>query len=296
MSPPCPSPPPSPPPLSPRPSPRPTPVASPPPPAPTASALPASPSCPLCNEPLPPNQRVCNDCAKALPKLNNLLTVREEHTNQITRHNRRLKTLKTVALAAIPVALASVAVIAFGRWFTPHAPFDQYPTTRAQAVEEMLSDIQDGSNTAYDNALHLIATHTPARDDACKSAFKLMHDDFLQRYGQNWLPLAQIDNILPDLDTQFIPFSITIHNDVYHITSQALASADPHDSAAPAPSLHFPENGKQHFAISQIEEYAVLADASIARRDPLKLHDDQLSADIKSQANTLHPPTPPTSQ
>ena len=278
---------------------RPRPRASAPPPSPATSSLPTSTHCTLCIETLPPNQRVCNDCAAELPKLNNLFTLREEHTNQITRHNRRLKTLKTLALAAIPVALASIALISFGRWFTPQTPYtsaDQFPTTRAQAIEQLLADIQDGSGPAYENALHLLSSNTrqsadATKDQAYKSAFKLMHDDFLQKYGQRWLALAQVDNLLPDLDTQFIPFSITIHNDVYHITSQALAPTD-----VPAPTLHFPENGKQHFAISQIEEYAVLPDASVAHRDPLKLHDDPLSPDLKFHANTLPPGTPPDSQ
>ena len=171
------------------PFPAPTPVASPPPPAPTASALPASPRAAPLQRTAPPTKMRLQRLL-VLPKLNNLLTVREEHTNQITRHNRRLKTLKPShsppSRLRSPPSPSSPS--ADGSPCTH--PSINTPPISAQAVEEMLSDIQDGSNTAYDNALHLIATHTPARDDACKSAFKLMHDDFLQRYGQNWLPGA----------------------------------------------------------------------------------------------------------
>jgi hypothetical protein len=255
-------------------------IASPTPPLTRSDVTAPAALCPLCNGPLPLGHRVCIECTQEMPNLEKLLALREKHTKLILRNKRRRKIARSVAIAFVPIALASLALIAYGRWLAPPDPLDHYPTTRAEAVQEILSDIQQGTDKSYDTALDLMSTRAgkPANADAdraYKSAFAHMHDDFLQKYGADWLTKAQIENLFPDDNGPLVPFAITLKNDVYHVTAQSLTPA------------RSPQNGKQRFGIFEITEYPILPAA--LRRAPLKLDDSPSANDFKAQANTQLP-------
>jgi hypothetical protein len=84
-----------------------------------------------------------------------------------------------------------------------------------------------------------------------------MHDDFLSKYGPNWPAQATVQNEEPGSSDEVVPFLITLNHDEYHIQSQAQISTE---AAIEAIVNHddYPENGKRHFGIRDIEEYSLL--------------------------------------
>jgi hypothetical protein len=221
-------------------------------------------TCPNCNTPVIGNRKLCIKCHRDVTKMDHIVA-RRAARSQIDPEAKIGHALgKTIKYAIYLLLLAIAVFISYGTWmmFHPPGPFDDYPTTRADAVRQLLNNIALGTDDGYEKAFRLISrrirmTNNPRESDRYKMVYTQMHDTFLSKYGPDWPATATIQNLDPGSTDEIVPFLITLNHDEYHIQSQAQVSiagaienAMSHDD--------YPENGKRHFGIRDIEEYSLL--------------------------------------
>ncbi len=243
--------------------------------------------CPLCGELILPEQTACrchawqalkrvkwaaSDWAATLPRERQprptiVRPKRQTVKRKSTGNNWFEAMLGSIMAMGITgfvgcMVLGLAAVVGYAAWslIFPSGPFDNYPTTRVQAVQQILGNIAQGSDQGYENAFGMVSfrvrfTGNKHEDVLYKSAFKQMHDDFAKKYGANWETRARIESSLPGSTAEIVPYKVTIDGDVYHVDTQVQISST--DSLQGAMSNDvYPENGKRHFGVLGIEEYS----------------------------------------
>ena len=255
------------------------------PPAPPAASASSSPTqvqkplpdfCPACNAPTLPGRRICIKCNRDMTKLDKLLAMRAENSKVSAEEKVGAAIGKIIKLVVIVVVVAALAFVGWGMYVSvnPPGPFAQYPTKRADAVQQILAHIQEGTDKSYKNAFNLIsfrerATNNPNEDGLYKMVYKRMHDEFAQKYGNDWLSTAKIEN--PDIANhdEIVPFTLTMPNgDVYHIDTEAQISVTQAvaNLTVRRDKPEYFENGKRHFGILEIEEYTVHPQSTMQER------------------------------
>ncbi len=168
-----------------------------------------------------------------------------------------------IKLAFVLVVLGAFGFMGYGGWLMFHPPgaFDDYPTMRSEAVTQILSNISQGTDEGYEKAFRLISLRvrtTPNKNEDVlyKNKFILMHDDFLRKYGSDWLAKAKIESDDPGSVAEIVVFTVTLQGDVYHVLTQAQMSLDASFERGVGDSS-LAENGKRHFGIEEIYEYTI---------------------------------------
>jgi hypothetical protein len=238
----------------------------------TPAAAPSAPKplpdfCPACGAPTLPGRRICIKCNRDMTKLDKLLAMRAANAKASTEAKVGVAVGIFLKVAVIVIVLGAFAFIGWGIYASvnPGGPFDDYPVKRADAVHDILADIQTGTDKSYKKAFELVsfrerATNNPNEDQLYKMVYKKMHDEFAQKYGNDWLSTVKIENAEPDSTEEVVPFTVTMPNgDVYHVDTEAQISVTQAVANLTVrrdkPEYH--ENGKRHFGILEIEEYTV---------------------------------------
>jgi hypothetical protein len=221
-------------------------------------------ACPNCNTPVIGNRRLCIKCHRDVTKMDHIVAQRAARDKTDTEAKIGNALGKTLKIAFFCLLLGIGVFLFYGAWMMFHPPglFDDYPTTRADAVHQLLNNIALGTDDGYEKAFRLISrrirqTNNLRESDRYKMVYTRMHDDFLAKYGPDWAAKAVVQNEDPGSTDQVVPFRITLNHDEYHILSQAQLSAA---SAVEQIMTHedFPENGKRRFGIADIAEYSLL--------------------------------------
>lgn len=237
--------------------------------------------------------------------MDKLLALRAEHAKVSTEEKLGSAIGKIIKVSFILFLVAACGFMGYGAWmmFHPGKPFDDYPTTRADAVKQILADIQEGSDKSYEAAFKLITLHVRTtanahQDLVYKMVYQRMHDDFLKLYGPNWLAKAKIEKENPENNEEIVPYSVTIGDDVYHVLTQAQIAGG-QVAKFEDTMLHgeqeFPENGQRHFGIYEIFEYTVRQKDKDENKGSTHLHlkalDDAQNnaADDNPNSNTPKP-------
>jgi hypothetical protein len=243
--------------------------------------------CPLCGELILPEQTECRCHAwQALKKLKwagqerlakprrvrePRLTIARSRRQTVVRRAKGNNWIESVAGSVMAMGITGmvacvvvglVAVVGYAAWalISPSGPFDDYPTVRVAAVQQILGDIAQGTDQGYEKAFQMVSfrvrfTGNKHEDVLYKTAFKQMHDDFVMKYGANWVARAHIESSIPGSAAEIVPYKVTIDGDVYHVDAQVQISST--DSLQGAMSNDvYPENGKRHFGVLGIEEYS----------------------------------------
>ena len=255
-----------------------------------------------------PGRRICIKCNRDVTKLDKLLAVRARNA-QVSREEKVGEWIgKTIKIAFILIIVGACGFMGYGAWlmFHPGEPFDDYPKSRAEAVHQILADISEGSDKSYEAAFKLISlrvrtTTNEHQDLVYKMVFKHMHDDFIQKYGGDWLTKAKIENEEPGSNEEIVPFTVTLNDEVYHVLSQAQVAGGV--STFENQLLHghqeYLENGKRHFGVYEIYEYTVRQKDKDEPQGPTKLRelkpldDAQAPAPADNNAPKPDPNAPP---
>ena len=283
------------------------------PPAPPApAAAPSTPKplpdfCPVCNAPVLPNRRICFKCNRDLTKMDKILALRAEHAKVSTEEKLGNAIGKIIKIVLILIVIGGIGFMGYGAWMMLHPgkPFDDYPTTRLDAVKGILANISEGSDASYEKAFRLITlrvrtTDNTHQDSMYKMVYTKMHDDFARLYGPDWLSKAKIEKEDAADNDEIVPFSVTLGDDVYHVLSQAQVAGGTVSSFENT-MLHgrqeYLENGERHFGIFEIEEYTVRSKLKDERQGPTHLHlkplDDNAPADDNAKPAKPDPNAPP---
>jgi hypothetical protein len=259
--------------------------AAPPPPPP--SATPAQTKlpefCPVCNAPVLKNRKICFKCNRDLTKMDKILALRAEQAKVSSEEKVGNAIGSIIKVIFILIVIGGVGFMGYGAWMMLHPgkPFDDYPTTRLDAVKGILAAISEGTDKSYEKAFKLITLHVRTTDNAhqdlvYKMVYQKMHDEFLKLYGPDWLSKTKIEKASdPSDNDEIVPYTFTIGDDVYHIDTQAQIAGG-NVSNFENTLLHghqeYLENGDRHFGIYEIEEYTVRAKTKDERQGPDHLH------------------------
>lgn len=95
-----------------------------------------------------------------------------------------------------------------------------------------------------------------------------MHDEMQSKYGSDWVSKAKIENADPGSTVEVVPYNFTINNDTYHITTQVQLSVEQAvaNLTIRREVLHYPEDGKRHFGILEVDEYPVHLKSTMQER------------------------------
>ncbi|MEI8196472.1 MAG: hypothetical protein WCI73_11235 [Phycisphaerae bacterium] len=248
-----------------------------------ASAIPFK-FCPNCHAAVLPGRILCIKCHRDLTKMDKFIAIQAEGAKTSTQEIAANWIGRILKVGLILFVLGVVAFVGYGGWtlFHPPGPFDHYPTNRVQAVKDILADISAGTDKSYAHAYMLISTRvrftSNRKDDAYKAAYTGMHNDFLKKYGPDWLAKAKITTEFPGDTGDVVPFLVTINHDEYHIDTEAQMSLASGVEQIMTHEEH-PEGGKAHFGIRDIAEYSMLPKS----RDQLEYEKEM--REMKDQKN-----------
>ena len=170
---------------------------------------------------------------------------------------------RAMRIALVCFVVGLIGLMGYGGWLMMHppGPFDDFPTTRIQAVRQILADIALGTDKGYADAFQIISmrirnTANVNEPSRYKMVYTHMHDDFLSKYGADWPSKAKIEAEFGGSSAQVVSFVVTLNQDEYHVKTQAQMSLASSVEQVMTRD-EFPEDGKHHFGVMDIEEYTL---------------------------------------
>ncbi len=233
-------------------------------PAPASSKMPDF--CPNCDAPVIKNRKLCLRCHRDVTQMDKLLAMKAEAEKTSTSEVAANWIGRIVKGALILLVLGIVVFLGIGAWlmFHPAGAFDDYPTTREAAIRQFLEDVALGTDKGYNDAFLLISfrerqTNNTHEDLLYKMVYTHMHDDFQKKYGADWPSKAKIESADPGNTEEVVPYLVTINGDSYHVSTQVQISVEQAiaNMTVRREVPHYPENGKRHFGVLEVEEYTV---------------------------------------
>ncbi len=240
-------------------------------PQPVAVSKPKIPEfCPNCGAKVLANRKFCFKCNRDVTQMDKLIALRAQEAKGPSGEQKFAIVFGHVMRVVMWAVIAGVVVIlilGMKMMFLPGGLWDNYPKTREAAVREFLQHIAAGTDKSYEKAFMLISfrersTGKSSEDVVFKSVFKQIHDEFNQKYGNDWIGKIKLENLGSNdkyADDE-VDFRLTLGNDTYLVASQVQLDITRATANMTLPRTKKPvykEDGENHFGILDIAEYPV---------------------------------------
>jgi hypothetical protein len=218
--------------------------------------------CPNCEAPVLLNRRICLRCNHDLTKMDELILRKAAAAYGPSREEIIGTWISRGILAGLVLVVIGVVIflgMGLRTIFNPGSAFDDFPTTRVQAINDFFTCVSKGQ---YDDAFYLVsfrrrATTNSDEIENYKRLFARMHQDLNKTHGDKWISRLKVESFgNPDALGEVAGHAVMIDDAIYFVSTEVQIPLD--QVLANRTTRHPPayiENGKHHFGVVEVAQY-----------------------------------------